>query len=632
MPVDSPAAFAGAMGGMPDISQLRDRVKKIALRHPIWAAKTVVKLAGPQAAVFLPGILLDLAKFERELEEKERKKAEEKQRKAEEKRRMEEARQTQQAAPGAAQPQAPVYAAPSGPGIGSKIAGGTWRALKGMFESVVPETAGRNILRAVLILGAALAFYVLLKRLGIRAPFNISFIVIFGIAAAVYELAPGPIGKLFKWVSLLFGGFVGFWTLAIGPFSPSIAKWATLTWLVLYTVLFFSILGFKKGMGVLVFNAVIFGLLFTNFYNGMYEPGTPLHTALRGQQSAWSELYTDIKGAGKEAYTGLKRQYFSGFDDYALGVEENRDRPLGVYLRDIGATSDAVSMDDTINVFATLKSLSFKTDEKLEIDVVCYEEGFEDMPDKKGIITPRSKFPVKEDEEQPIDCNIDALHLGPGSHNIAIEATFGFVTSSFLKGYFMLQDQIRSYKSQHPEEGANPLDEFGIIDKNPFAVYTGGPLYIGIRVGLQPIPLPEENFGPTLTVTLDRNPGWEGDLMNVKKFTVAVPPGLKVTKVSGRSVADGNYCQVKDNGEDTCVLDKPEILDRLFPKFEKPILLKKNIRVETLITDKKTLMANAPLAMRSFKVSIDYDFRIKKIKDVTVQVPKKLETKPGGIA
>jgi hypothetical protein len=241
------------------------------------------------------------------------------------------------------------------------------------------------------------------------------------------------------------------------------------------------------------------------------------------------------------------------------------------------------------------------------------------MPDKRGIITPKPVFAVAEDEEQPVDCNIDAVHLGTGRHDITLEATFGFPTSAYLKGYFMLQDQIRAYKRQHPEESASPLDEFGITDKNPFAVFTGGPLYIGMGVGLQPIPLPEENYGPTLSITLDRN--WpEGELMSVKSLAVSVPPGLKITKVSGRPVE--GYCKVNELGEDSCVLDKPEILDRIFPPIEKPVRLRKNIRVETMITDKAALMANAPLAIRSFKVTIDYDYRIKKTATVTVQAPK----------
>ena len=76
---------AGAMAGMPDLTQLRQRVQKIAIRHPFWAAKTILKLTGPQAAVFLPGILADLARFEADLERKEREKAEAKQAKEREK-------------------------------------------------------------------------------------------------------------------------------------------------------------------------------------------------------------------------------------------------------------------------------------------------------------------------------------------------------------------------------------------------------------------------------------------------------------------------------------------------------------------------------------------------------------------
>jgi hypothetical protein len=343
--------------------------------------------------------------------------------------------------------------------------------------------------------------------------------------------------------------------------------------------------------------------------------------ALQGQQNAWSDLYKDVKELGKQTAKGITLQYYIATGNYEQGIEENRERPLGVYLKDVGVTSETVGPDDTINMFATLKSQSFKTDKELKINVACYESDKQDIPDKRGIITPKPVFAVAEDEEQPVDCNIDAVHLGTGRHDITLEATFGFPTSAYLKGYFMMQDQIRSYKRQHPEEGSSPLDEFGITDRNPIAVFTGGPLYVGMGVGLQPIPLPEENYGPTLSITLDRN--WpEGELMSVKSLSIAVPPGLKVTKVSGRQVVDTPYCKVNDLGEDTCVLDKPEILDRIFPPIEKPVRLRKNIRVETMITDKAALMANAPLAIRSFKVTIDYDYRIKKTATVTVQAPK----------
>ncbi len=478
-------------------------------------------------------------------------------------------------------------AAPAGRGILSKL----WGGLGNAFNNTMPEGTGQHILRGILILGAAFTFYVLLQRLGLKTPFNLSFIIIFGLAAAVYEIAPGPISKIFRWASLLGGGVVGFWALAMGPFSADIAKWAILTWLFLYTFMFFSVLGFKKGSIVFLFNAVIFFLLFTNFYNGVYESGTPLYAALEGQQKAWGQLSKDTGTLWQQTVKGIKQQIYIATGDYEQGVEANREKPLGVYLEGVGVTSGTVSIDDTINAFATLKSQSFKTDKDLVIKLDCYETDKQDQPDKHGKITPKDTFNVVENEEQPVDCNIDAAHLGTGSHSVTLEATFGFPTSAYQKGYFMEQSQIREYKRQHPEDGTSPLDAFGITDKNPIAVFTSGPLYIGMGVGQQPIPLPEtENYGPTLTITLDRN--WpEGELIKVKKIVIAVPPGLKVTQVSGRPVStDNNYCQLV-NEEDTCTLDKPEILDRLFPPEEKPINLKKNIRVETSIVDKPKAVA-----------------------------------------
>ncbi|MEM3154935.1 MAG: hypothetical protein QW165_05245 [Candidatus Woesearchaeota archaeon] len=583
----------------------KQQAEEAAKKAKLAAAATFVP--GAQVAAPMLSAGAKAAESRAESAAAQLKRAEEERRAAEERKRQEEQRQ-----------QVPASAPTVAMGITGKVGGGIWRGAKKVFGAVLPEGVAEHGIRAVFILGAAFAFYLLFKRLGIRTPFNISIVLILGIIAAVYELAPGPIGKFFRWVALLFGGLIGFWALAMAPFSPHVAKWAILVWLIMYTALFFSILGARKGLGVLMFNALIFGLLFTGFYNGMFQPETPLYVALQGQQSAWKELYGDIRGAGEEVAVGFKRTFFSSIGDYELGIEENRERPLGVYLADVGVASEQVSLDGTVQVFATLRSLSFKTDKDLEITLDCYEEGKQDMPDKHGTITPQAKYLLAAEQERPVNCNIDATDLGPGSHTISLEATFEFPTSAFVKTYFMEQGSIRSYKQQHPEEGSNPLDEFGITDKSPVAVFTGGPLYIGMGTGAQPIALPEtENYGPTLTVTLDRNAGWsDGELLSVQKFMVSAPTGLKITRIAGRPVEQ--YCRVQ-NGEDTCVLDNPEILNHLFPPIEKPIRLKKNIRVETMIADRAALMANAPMSMRSFKVTVDYTYRIKKSASVIVR-------------
>jgi len=611
-----PSAPAGGLPGM-DISQLQNRIKKIAARHPLWAAGAAMKLVGPQAMAFLPGILADIARFEAEMETQEREKAAAEERKREEERRRE--------TPSAPRTPAPAPESPS-TGAGSKL----WRFSKSVFHNtydlllkpIIPEGAYDKILRTGLILGIFTAMYTVFSKLGLKTIYNIpiSGLLVIAVALAVYQIAPVPVGAFVRNLFLVLGGIGGFFALAMIP-SPVIYVFAT-AYLVFYVMAIYFIYKEKKKFAIVfVFNALLFGMLFTGVYIGMVEPGSRLHSAVLGQQQVFNDAYEFFGKMWDVVWTGTRKTYFMLTGPYELGVEENVQEPLGVYLENVARTSEFISMGDVANVFGDVRSHALKTDKILWINVDCYEEGKFELQDKHGEITPRKRFNVTEGEQVPVNCNIPALNLGPGSHRIALEVTFDFQTSSYLRGYFMEQDQIRAYKRQHPEETSNPLDSFGIADKTPLAAYTGGPLFVGMGIGQQPIPLTNEAFGPTLTITIDKN--WpEGELLKVNGLNITVPPGMIISKVSGRDMVKSNYCSGGGSQEYSCLLNKPEILDRLFPPDEKPVSLRKNIRVETMITDRGILMAKAPLSIRSFKLTIDYTYRIKKAQSVTVQQPK----------
>ncbi|MBW2970018.1 hypothetical protein KY319_02745, partial [Candidatus Woesearchaeota archaeon] len=211
------------------------------------------------------------------------------------------------------------------------------------------------------------------------------------------------------------------------------------------------------------------------------NPDSAVYNAVIAQRDAWINMYSSGITAGKQVVKGVETQYLYALGDYEEGVEAQSERPLGVFLENVGVTAKFVSILDTVDVFARLRAESFKTDRPLKISVACYPE---DKPDIFGDITPRAAFEVEEYESQEIDCLIDADELGAAAtHNIFLEASFSFTTGSFLTTYFMPQERIRAYMRQHPEPNANPLDQWQITNKNPIAVYTGGPLKIGLGVG-----------------------------------------------------------------------------------------------------------------------------------------------------
>jgi len=184
----------------------------------------------------------------------------------------------------------------------------------------------------------------------------------------------------------------------------------------------------------------------------------------------------------------------------------------------------------------------------------------------------------------------------------------------------MTQERARASK--------DPLGDFGITDKFPLAVYTGGPLKVTMGVARQPIELvadAELPYGPTLKLQLDRN-WFEGDLFEVAKVTVTMPPGLEIHDVNAWSVE--GLCKVNEQREQVCDLEGP-ILKQLFPKEkpDQPITLPAKPRVHTRIVDIPTVLADAALAIRSFKVDVEYTYRLKREATVTVTPLKRPEAK-----
>ncbi len=462
--------------------------------------------------------------------------------------------------------------------------------------------------------------YIALDILGFLTPMRVGLTVVLTIIAVLYSMAPEKFDNFVKFLYFLGGG------VAIFLFSTWAQTWLKWTYIHVATVLLLLafivsvLLGIKQkwiGFMLLVVNVLFYVLLLTtNIYPGLRE-GSPMYSAVEGQRAAWSLMFTGIKTFGQEAYTGLREQYFFEFTEYEVGVEAQSQKPLGVFLENVDVASKVVAPDGTIDVYARLRAESFKVDRNLTIKVACYEKNFELIAEKQGMILPKSSFTVEEYELQELDCIFNASALGIGSHVIVLDTSFDFVTSAFLKAYFMEQERIRDYRRQQ----LDPLDVFGITDKNPVAVFTGGPLRIGMGFDRQPVALipAEPGFGPAFGITFDRN-WFEGELSKIAKVTLTVPPGLVVRTVDGNSVSQ--YCRGGGQAEYVCTFSDVAILSKFFP--EEPIVTPKTLRVQTAATDVATVLAGAPLAIRSFKVTVDYAYRIKKEASVTV---KKREVK-----
>jgi len=463
--------------------------------------------------------------------------------------------------------------------------------------------------------------YVSLGSFGLRTDFNVVLTIALTVLLVLFATIPEKIEKLFAWLILIFGG------LGIFFLSAWFQQWVGWAWphifttilMLAYVILVFAVGGQKRGWAMLVFNGLFFFLLFSGALMVVCLPDSPCGLAAEGQRMAWANMYRGIVRGGEEVAMIAKQQFYFSTSDYELGVEAKSAMPLGVFLENLGVTPKIVTVDDKVDVFGTVKTASFEGD-TLSVKMRCYEDGKETdlgMDPKEVKIAPY--------ESKTVDCKFKGGTIGDGIHTIVLEANFVFPTNAYLKGYFMQQDTIRDYKKQKQSADANPLDMFGITDKNPIAVFTGGPLRIGIGFDQQPVPLvsPSESVGsdrpapgPSFGVTFDRN--WvDGELTSFKTISITLPPGLALWSISGIDKQEISKCEIIDDMQ-TCTLTE-EILKKL---FREPILMPQTIRVQTDIVDQKKIMADSLMAVRSVRVNAEYNYRIKKSVSFVVRAAK----------
>ena len=161
------------------------------------------------------------------------------------------------------------------------------------------------------------------------------------------------------------------------------------------------------------------------------------------------------------------------------------------------------------------------------------------IDDNEGSIEPKRPFTVFTLEEKDVECtfNPDLKNpkFQPGANPITISAQYNFVTSAYQEVRFIDRGRYQAMI----KENLDPLQEFGITDKNPKTIYTNGPVDIKeiiqnpVTVDLSSSVLP--NLGIKLenrdkiTDKQGRTVGqWQGKILNIDELAIVVPKGIKI--------------------------------------------------------------------------------------------------------
>lgn len=486
-----------------------------------------------------------------------------------------------------------------------------------VFDFIFHERVGRIFLALVFgVLAFYLFQYVVKFRFVVSGIF--STLIFIGIILGIATVAFGPL--LAFSVAWITG--IPFWLWLIGSLFPTLNPLFVLIFMVFWIFLAFitasQMFSQSKQKAfptlILFYNVMIYVLLMIPLTSAVlfsaFQVDSPVRIAAESQQIEWEKIWFGVTQGVERAQSEAQRQINIATGNYEEGVESASQKPLGIFLENVG-TNSPVKLGENLKIFGYLKAMTLSPSDKFAISANCYP-ALQPNNKSEASFIPEGKILYSGDYKS-VDCEILSANIGPGLSQVVLETIFDFETNTFVKNYFMEQSVLRAYRGQ----GLDPLDEYKIVDKNPIAMYTGGPLMIGMRASAQqPVPLVEESkVGPRLDVTIDKNVAWpEGELLRVNKVVIYVPNGLKPV---GDSENEPKCNPAPDGVSKMCEMNVEKLV---ISSPDKPLVLPVRFAVNTKIDEGgiQKIMGGSPLAVHSFKVDVEYTVRVRKAFDVQV--------------
>ncbi|MBI2658772.1 transglycosylase SLT domain-containing protein [Candidatus Woesearchaeota archaeon] len=275
---------------------------------------------------------------------------------------------------------------------------------------------------------------------------------------------------------------------------------------------------------------VTFFLIMTVKVAGLQENSLPF---IAKQGSNYKDFYSQFTDNFKNLIESRLDIATAGL--YRGNVEKNRYESLGVYFGNIRASDPRFYTDEPITVWGTLRSKTYKDAVIVNFNCSRWKDSKRIYADK---IIPEIRFPIFTLEEVDTQCTFlpkpkNENPIPAGANIVTLSAEYNFGTDSYLKTYFMDRERFRA----STREGVDPLTQFGIKDKTPGAVFTNGPVEIGLGAG--PLVTVSEGYAikPTIDITLTNRKEiqdkdkkiitrWEGKIKNITELILLTPYGV----------------------------------------------------------------------------------------------------------
>ncbi len=418
--------------------------------------------------------------------------------------------------------------------------------------------------------------------------------------------------------------FVVSWLIRIVGATSGMGK-AISVLVVFYPLFIFYLIRKNQLTGLVILYILLwmFGYLFTHVgdiqtYAGQQGIEMPYNPVLSYEYLldwTWEKL-KQLAGVPGKAYQAIEQEITRSIraakGDYYTGtVDAAAQKRLGVYLENFRTSEPFFYEDIPVTAYATMKAETL--DRELTIQVTCEAD---DMIDANKIL-PMDAFSVMATDQFDIDCIWNKGVLKKGLHDLKLTAEFDFITRAYLKHYVMNRDRLREYRRQN----IDPLA--GVPDKSPTAIYTSGPLRIGMGLGQQPVALGQRGEAfPSLGITLEN--AWEGKVLQVTDVFIYLPEGLTISTTEGIGLVSTTCADVPDEEQPACDDSLVNVYKLTPEELALPIYREftiKNMRIYLKIADPDRILGKAPIAVQNIKTSVQYRYLLERTTSASVREP-----------
>lgn len=307
------------------------------------------------------------------------------------------------------------------------------------------------------------------------------------------------------------------------------------------------------------------------------------------------------------AFIERQKRIIGGEYYYTGDIDQEAEQKLGVYFNNLQSTQTAAFMQgEPASVSAEVQAQTLK--DPILARLSCGTE------EAKGVMIPDT-LEVSDYDQTLVDCHLPP-DLTVGSHEVTLHADFNFETTAYIQSYFIDKKDVRP-----KEDKTQQLTRHGISDFNPVAVYTSGPINIGMFTGTVPIVIDRTSTTQVASVPLrfTFTNQWEGELKDVTKMIIQLPAEFELMQES-----DGRYCGGKEFQKVDCTaIDEAGCNDNLHTIYqldEKQINYIKDIKQNEYETVTCRIVAKNPddlfsdksvyFSTKHFRVIVGYNYQL----------------------